>query len=145
MAAAVLPGGYVLPQLFTSNGAITVGSPVFRSAANTIQTASDTNDATTQTKDVFGIYNGNSTGGDAATADATCTVAIGPCEVNGGNAITPGDMVTASFSATAGRTECKAGLAPVTDDTFLGMAIGEGAAAGKVAIDVRPTFITHRA
>ena len=140
--SAVLPGGYVLPMLFTSDGAITVGSPVYRSAAGVIKTCSDTDDATTQAKDVFGVFNGTAKGGDAADGDATCEVAIGPCEVNCGATLTAGDMAWAAFSATSGETVVKTGA--LTDgDYSLGQCFGDGASGGKIAVDVRPNRITY--
>ena len=134
---AILPGGTVLPMAYTAAAAIVVGSPVYRSGAGEITTSSLTDATVTRAKDTFGIFVGTASGGDAVTGDTDCQVAIGAVECNAGDAITEGDEVVAFYSATSGLTTVSAVLTTlVLADTIVGTAIGTGAAAGKVAINV---------
>jgi hypothetical protein len=142
---AVLPGGTVLPTAYTAAVAILKGSPVYRSAAGEITHSSVTNDAASQALDSFGIFVGTSKGGDAALGDTDCQVAIGPCEVRCSGTVTPGDQVMAAFSATAGECTVELESTQIAGDTVIGTAIGEGAAGGMVAIDVRPRKIEETA
>jgi len=59
--------------------------------------------------------------------------------------VTPGDQVMAAYSATAGECTVKLESTQIAGDTVIGTAIGEGAAGGMVAIDVRPRKIEETA
>tara|TARA_R110000824_G_scaffold172846_1_gene350837 strand:- start:604 stop:1035 length:432 start_codon:yes stop_codon:yes gene_type:complete len=142
---AILPGGTVLPTAYTAAVAILVGSPVYRSGANEITHSSVTGDAQSQALDTFGIFVGTASGGDAAAADTSCQVAIGPCEVRCSGTVTPGDQVMAAYSTTAGECTVELESTQVAADTVIGTAIGEGVAGGMVAIDVRPRKIEESA
>tara|TARA_R110000796_G_scaffold53925_2_gene126309 strand:- start:7787 stop:8218 length:432 start_codon:yes stop_codon:yes gene_type:complete len=135
---ALLPGGNVIPFAFTAAVAILKGSPVYRDAAGSITHSSVTDDAASQALDSFGIFIGTATGGDAAIGDTDCQVAIGGCEVRCSGTVTPGDLVMAAFSGTAGECTVELESSHVLGDTIIGMAITEGAAGGMVGVDVRP-------
>ncbi len=136
--AAVLSGGEILADVFTTDGAIAIGDPVYRSAAGVIKATSDTDQATTEAHPAFAVFNGNARGGDAADGDTGCSVAIGPCEVNALGTITVGATVKCGYDAAAsGVIAAAAGL--TAGDIRFGQALGAGADGGKVVIDVRPS------
>ena len=137
---ALLPGGYELAQAYTSDGVITVGEPVYVSAAGVIKSMGVTDQATAEALKPLGIFLGTSLGGDAADGDTTCRVGRGAVEATAGGAIASGDEIAVKF-VSAGVARVQASPTLASGDWTLGQAIGIGATAGKVAIHFAPVKI----